>query len=205
MKEGEYRFPYWGALVIKTKIPKSLKNKLLKEGSKTKTDYRHQLAGMIDNEFAYEDYEEWFFPSFLFALQLYQDQWVNSWGGELNKIMTPFKIMSSELWINYQKSGEYNPRHNHDGDLSFVMYLKIPKQLKEENTKRQLTHHNEGTGTISFHYGERLPFSKYGHHELPEELDLFIFPSWLQHSVTPFFSDVERISVAGNIFLQRHE
>ena len=33
----------------------------------------------------------------------------------------------------------------------------------------------------------------------PEELDMFIFPAWLKHWVSPFKSDCERISVSGNV------
>ena len=33
----------------------------------------------------------------------------------------------------------------------------------------------------------------------PEELDMFIFPAWLKHWVSPFTSDCERISVSGNV------
>ena len=205
MKEGEFWFPYWGALVLKTIVSNSFKEKLLTEGNKTKTDFRHKLAGMIDKEFVYKDYEDWFFPEFLPFLETYQHQFINAWGGELETIKTPFEITSSNLWINFQKKNEYNPRHGHSGDLSFVMFLKIPDELKKENEEKQLVHNNRGSGTIKFHYGENLPFNKHAHEELPNEGDMFIFPAWLQHSVTPFFSDVERISVSGNINLQHHK
>ena len=33
----------------------------------------------------------------------------------------------------------------------------------------------------------------------PEERDMFIFPAWLKHWVSPFKSDCTRISVSGNI------
>ena len=45
----------------------------------------------------------------------------------------------------------------------------------------------------------------------PKEGDMFIFPAWLKHYVAPFYSDVTRISVSGNVAnsvelnnLQRH-
>ena len=205
MKEGEFSFPYWGTLVLKTIVSNSFKEKLLTEGNKTKTDYRHKLAGMIDKEFVYKDYEDWFFPEFLPFLETYQDQFINAWGGQLETIKTPFRITSSNLWINYQKKNEYNPRHGHAGELSFVIFLKVPEELKKENEQKQLVHNNRGSGTIKFHYGENLPFNIHAHETLPSEGDMFIFPAWLQHSVTPFFSDVERISVSGNIYLQHHK
>ena len=33
----------------------------------------------------------------------------------------------------------------------------------------------------------------------PEEGDMFIFPAWLKHWVSPFHSDCVRVSVSGNI------
>ena len=33
---------------------------------------------------------------------------------------------------------------------------------------------------------------------------MFIFPAWLKHFVAPFKSDVQRISVSGNISSQVH-
>ena len=33
----------------------------------------------------------------------------------------------------------------------------------------------------------------------PETRDMFIFPAWLKHYVSPFKSDCTRISVSGNI------
>ena len=33
----------------------------------------------------------------------------------------------------------------------------------------------------------------------PKEGDMLIFPAWLKHYVAPFYSDVTRISVSGNI------
>ena len=34
---------------------------------------------------------------------------------------------------------------------------------------------------------------------MPKEKDMWIFPAWVKHYVAPFYSNVTRISVAGNI------
>ena len=34
---------------------------------------------------------------------------------------------------------------------------------------------------------------------LPKDGDMFIFPAWLKHWVSPFESDCVRISVSGNV------
>jgi len=46
------------------------------------------------------------------------------------------------------------------------------------------------------------PFSKNQLTEVPSDGDVYIFPSWMLHYVHAFKSDVERISVAGNIRLE---
>ena len=56
------------------------------------------------------------------------------------------------LWINYQKANEFNPPHDHDGKLSFVIYLKIPEELKKENEK--YVGKSCGPGGIQFLYGD---------------------------------------------------
>lgn len=208
VKEGQYWFPYFGALVIKSHISKSFHKKLLTEGKKSKQDHlihTEQLVGMIKEEYAYEDYEEWFVPEFVPLLKLYESVFAKDWSETAKEIQRPFEMTKTELWINFTRCREFNPHHSHDGDLSFVIYLKIPKELREENKQTKAKHNNNGTGTIEFNYGESLLFNKVGFSHLPDEGDIYIFPSWLNHSVLPFFSDVERITTAGNIHLKRKD
>ena len=108
----------------------------------------------------------------------------------------PHYVLSA-LWINYQKQNEFNPPHDHDGKLSFVIYLKIPEELKKENAAYKGK--SCGPGGIQFLYGDGtrdcVTYMSY----FPEELDMFIFPAWLKHWVSPFKSDCTRISVSGNV------
>ena len=204
---SEYWFPYFGPLVVKTEISESFRKKLLLEGKHSKIErllHTDQLVGMIKEEFLIENPESWFIPEFSPLLSLYQNIAEQDWNETTTELQKPYEISNMELWINYQKCKEFNPRHNHSGDLSFVIYLKIPKELKEENKQTKAKHNNNGTGTIEFTYGEKLLFNKTGFSHLPKEGDVYIFPSWLNHSVLPFFSDVERITAAGNIFLKRN-
>ena len=92
---------------------------------------------------------------------------------------------------------EFNPPHDHDGKLRFVIYLKIPDELKKENEAYK--GRSCGPGGIQFIYGEgprdAVTYMSY----FPQERDMFIFPAWLKHWVSPFHSDCTRISVSGNI------
>ena len=88
------------------------------------------------------------------------------------------------------------------GDLSFVIYLQVPDEIERENDETAHEHNNEGPGMILFDYGMEMPLSINRIAHMPRTGDAFIFPAWLIHHVYAFKSDVERISVSGNITLK---
>ena len=109
----------------------------------------------------------------------------------LLKNVTSLKI--GRVWINKMKANEYNPQHIHSGDLSFVMYLSVPDDLKKEREKEH-RHHNRGS--ITFKYGEHNPTDKYSYFAtqqnfLPEERRFFYISCQLTHQVIPFSSDIQ--------------
>jgi len=38
-----------------------------------------------------------------------------------------------ELWVNFQKKYEYNPLHDHGGMFSFVIWMKIPTEWRDQH------------------------------------------------------------------------
>ena len=194
----QYIFPYWGPLVYETQIDKEFVDLLLEKGQETTLDARKKLAGMIDNEYYYENYYEWFIPKF----EIYLNSYVDAAKDYANN--TPMERISAgwhleKLWINYQKANEYNPAHDHTGDLSFVIYLQVPEEIVKENEETKHEHNNVGPGMINFWIGVDMPFSINRCSKMPSVGDIFIFPAWLPHYVNAFKVDVERISVSGNI------
>tara|TARA_Y100001951_G_scaffold97372_1_gene97036 strand:+ start:227 stop:709 length:483 start_codon:yes stop_codon:yes gene_type:complete len=155
---------------------------------------------MIDHEYYYEDYESWFVPKFTPYIALYVDALIANWlpGHEISKT-----YYMQGLWINYQKANEYNPPHHHTGDLSFVTYLQVPDEIKEEHELSKGQRNNKGPGAINFDFGLEMPCSISSFAKLPLAGDIFIFPAWLNHHVNAFKSDVERISVSGNIIMKK--
>ena len=111
----------------------------------------------------------------------------------LNKEIEKFDLKSS--WAVCQFESDYNPIHWHDGHVSGVMYTKMPKDLgssyKNENKN----------GRISFIHGSTQFLVSSVYDVKPEVGDLFIFPSYMMHTVYPFFSDQERRSVSFNAFI----
>ena len=185
----------WGPCVVKCKIKPEYGKLLLDEAKNNKIDFRDKLAGQIDLETSYSDEARNKMVPFLSQYFGVYDQAFQAFTQK--KYDKRPEYVLSALWINYQKANEFNPPHDHDGKLSFVIYLKIPEELKKENEK--YIGKSCGPGGIQFIYGngprDCISYMSY----FPEELDMFIFPAWLKHWVSPFKSDCERISVSGNV------
>lgn len=116
--------------------------------------------------------------------------WVNS---ASKKTITKFEIHSS--WIVRQFENEYNPAHTHQGHISGVGYLKLPRSFGE--TVQQGKNINKN-GCIDFIHGSQSFLSPSILSVTPEVGDLYLFPNHLMHSVYPFFGEGERRSVSFN-------
>ena len=185
---------------METRVEQEFVDILLEKGKESRDknlDSRKKLAGMLDHEYYYKNYEEWFVPFFDPYVNAYIDA-VSDYRSDAFKSPTTSWILNA-LWINYQKANEYNPPHQHNKDLSFVIYLQVPAELEKEFKESEGVHATTGPGTINFNYGIEMPFLIDTFFKFPEVRDILIFPAWLTHYVHAFKSDVERISVSGNI------
>jgi hypothetical protein len=201
---------HFGPPLYKTKISEELKNSLLSSSKNQKIPNNKNLAGRIDNEklFDLESHKK-FEEEIIFLIKDYLKFVIDEQSNVNIKIKNIGFILES-LWVNFQKYNEYNPPHAHGGDISFVIYLDIPDEIKNET----FIGHSTPNGSISFIYGNTTlshkkenilidllqPKTLITH--LPENGEMFIFPSYLMHYVESFTSvDVERISVSGNVTL----
>ena len=106
------------------------------------------------------------------------------------------EIKIINLWVVRQLKNEYNPIHYHEGQLSGVGYLKIPKNMnlnKLVKNKKIKTN-----GTIDFINGQKNFLSKSIYNLNPKLGDLLIFPNYLMHTAYPFNVDGERRSFSFN-------
>ena len=185
----------WGPCVVRLRIKEEFKKLLLSEAKNNKKDFRDKLAGIIESETGYDDKSK---QKLLPMLSQYLGVYDQAYQKYVAKLYDkkPEYVLSS-LWINYQRPNEFNPPHDHDGKLSFVSYLSIPDALKEEN--KNYVGKSCGPGGIQFIYGngprDCISYQSF----FPDEGDMFIFPAWLKHWVSPYKSNVIRISVSGNI------
>jgi|TARA_B100000073_G_C23680625_1_gene552393 hypothetical protein len=184
----------WGPCVVRVKIKDDLVKTLLKEGKNNRLDFRDKLAGIIENETGYStESKQKVLPQLSQYLGVYDQVYQNY-------VKQPYETkpeyVLSSLWINHQRPNEFNPPHDHDGKISFVIYLQVPEEIKKEN--QAFVGKSCGPGGIQFVYGEGPRDCVTTLSYFPEVGDMFMFPSWLKHWVAPFKSDCLRISVSGN-------
>jgi len=113
------------------------------------------------------------------------------------KIKNIKEIRILNLWVVRQFKSEYNPVHYHEGDLSGVGYLKLPKNMttnKEVKNKKIRTN-----GTIDFINGQKNFLSKSIYNVIPKIGDMYIFPNYLMHTAYPFNIEGERRSFSFNL------
>ena len=107
------------------------------------------------------------------------------------------EIKIINLWVVRQLKNEYNPIHYHDGQLSGVGYLKVPKNMNQNKLVKNKK--IKTNGTIDFINGQRAFLSKSIYNLNPKVGDLVLFPNYLMHTAYPFNIDAERRSFSFNV------
>jgi len=183
----------FGPSIGKTKISNKFFDKLNKEfdtKSKTKKiDYSPKLASQIKNELKISD--KFIKKNLERELKINIKKFLSN---ENIKNIKEIKILN--LWVVRQFKGEYNPIHYHEGDLSGVGYLKLPKGMT--NNKMVKNKKLKTNGTIDFINGQKGFLSKSIHNVIPKIKDLLIFPNYLMHTAYPFNIEGERRSFSFN-------
>ena len=194
--EVKYQVLQWGPCIVHLKISEEFQQKLLKgakEARKENKDFRDNLAGIIKEEYAYENRADYVDEISQF-LTVY-DEAYQKFKNEKYKVKPEYIL--NALWVNFMKKNEYNPPHDHSDYLSFVIFLKVPEEITKE--QETFVGNSAGPGSLSFLYGDGNRQSITYQSVKPQDRDIFIFPAWIKHYVAPFYSDVTRISVSGNI------
>jgi uncharacterized protein (TIGR02466 family) len=183
----------FGPSIGKTRISKIFINKLNKEfdgvSKSKKNDYSSKLASQIQNEVNFSN--EYLKKNYSSYLKKIIEKFLNNEG-----IKNIKRIDILNLWVVRQYKGEYNPIHYHEGDLSGVGYIKLPKNM----TNNQMVKNKKirTNGTIDFVNGQRAFLSKSIYNVVPKVGDLILFPNYLMHTAYPFNKDGERRSFSFN-------
>ena len=168
--------------LINNEVDQTLKKKKLIK----KLDYSKKLVGQVKQEIELS-------KSFIDKhLKKFINENINKFLKKaLNKKSNKIKIKN--LWVVKQLKNDYNPIHFHNGDLSGVGYLKIPKNLTKGNKKLKTN------GTIDFIHGSKSFLSNSIYNHIPKVGDLILFPNYLMHTAYPFKKDGERRSFSFNL------
>ena len=192
MQTIPYNFYYSGPLLFKTKLTEEVL-KELEQISNSKKDYRHSLAGAIEEEYKIDTH---FYKKLLQPyLDSYKEAFKNWYNLEISK---DIKVITA--WINKMKSGEFNPPHIHTNcKLSSVIFM---NDLNEEVIKERENYkgtHKGKPASLNFNFSinsDELYIQEFNH--VPQRGDFFIFPAKLLHWVFPYKSNFTRISIAAN-------
>jgi uncharacterized protein (TIGR02466 family) len=155
-----------------------------------KNDYSSKLASQIKNEIKFSN----FFINKKLSKELIKNIKKYLEKSDINKIK---EIKIINLWAVRQLKNEYNPIHYHDGQLSGVGYLKIPKNMNQNKMVRNKK--IKTNGTIDFINGQKNFLSKSIYNLNPKIGDLLIFPNYLMHAAYPFNVEGERRSFSFNV------
>jgi hypothetical protein len=121
----------------------------------------------------------------------------------INLLNKDLPLFIEEMWINFQKKHEFNPLHIHTGIFSFIVFIKIPYNLIDED-KFFSNIKDVSIATSRLCFVVCKPDG--GITDIKCNVDesylhkMLIFPANYNHLVYPFFtSNEERITISGNI------
>tara|TARA_B110000967_G_scaffold170275_1_gene180164 strand:- start:304 stop:894 length:591 start_codon:yes stop_codon:yes gene_type:complete len=187
-------FRVFGPTVGKGKLSRKFINTINSQIEKLiltqKNDYSSKLASQIKNEIKLSNS----FVKQKLSKELIRNVKSYLIDSEINKIK---EIKIIKLWVVKQLKNEYNPIHYHDGQISGVGYLRIPKNMNQNRMVKNKT--IKTNGTIDFINGQKNFLSKSIYNLNPKVGDLVLFPNYLMHTVYPFNIDAERISFSFNV------
>jgi hypothetical protein len=200
------------------KLPKDMIDYLwecIDVAKKKKICHKKKLAGCISQTYLLDDPQNLIIENLLnrddnLEMSNFIENELNDKARSNPNVSLPIDIRNwkpriNSLWVNFQKKGEFQPVHNHTGLLSFVIWMDIPYDWKDE-TKLPFARSNTKSppgGNFSFVHSTSTSRSVLDYNiMLSPEMNGYccVFPSDLCHQVYPFYtSDKERISISGNI------
>jgi len=176
------KFPHSVIKKINLEVDRIVKQKRLIK----KYDYSKNLVGQVKQEIQ--------LPSIFIRKNIYKhisssiEEYIKASTGKLTK-----KIKIINFWVVRQYANEYNPVHYHDGHVSGVGYLKLPRLLNKDKKKL------ETNGSIDFINGSKMFLSNSIFNHNPKIGDVILFPNYLMHTAYPFSVEGERRSFSFNV------
>ena len=182
--------PTLGKSKLSKKIIRVINNQVDKTTLSKTNDYSSKLTSQIKNEIK--------FTKFYIDKNLSKEL-VNNIKNYLKQsdIKNIKEIKIINLWVVRQFKNEYNPIHYHDGHVSGVGYLKVPKFITKNKKKTNTD------GTIDFINGSKMFLNDSIYNHKPKVGDVLLFPNYLMHTAYPFTAKGERRSFSFNLEIDK--
>ena len=207
-----------GSRIGKVTMPKEIVSDLISITDKSVSsneDFGYALAGQIKNEKVLTKDDlgsiwSWLEEEVsLYIKNILKD--IDVRFSEKSKVSKNLSIETSieSMWTVSQFENEYNPVHFHtemkspedissNVQVSSVLYLKVPKSISR-GLKNKKGSPDGAIEFISQGFGSELQSLSTGSRRFrPVAGHLYIFPSWLLHTVYPFVGKGERRSLSFN-------
>jgi len=164
--------------------------------------HNQELAGNISKSLELEDKDNWFYNT---ILDLLIDKFMENYptyADGIGILTENPPLCLDKFWVNFQKQHEFNPLHNHSGVFSFVIWVKIPTDWREQHALPISANSNAPKASdFDFQYTTMLGDIGRYTYSLDKTLEggMLFFPAKLMHTVYPFYNcDKERVSISGN-------
>ena len=197
--------------IYKSKLPPKVINRLWECIEKSETTFNHELAGNISKSIKLNDEEDFLLNN---VLSIPIKQLCNCRKTNFTWFTAPMsgnhkRLILTSLWVNFQNKHEFNPLHNHSGLISFVIWLKIPTNWRDQHALPFVKDSQvPAASDFCFTYTNVLGQLQ----DLPILMDkgsenhMIVFPAALRHQVYPFYDcDETRVSISGNVAFDSSE
>ena len=191
---------------LETKLPKSVMKRLqsyIEEVKENPIVVNHSLAGNITKSLDLKDKDNWFFETILTKLMYQFEKSYPTYLSSISVFTEDAPLCLDGFWVNFQKENEFNPIHNHGGVFSFVIWVKIPTDWREQHALPiSANSNNPKASDFEFQYTAMMGEIAYYGYFLDKQSEgmMLFFPAKLNHLVHPFYNcDKERVSISGNI------
>lgn len=187
----------WGPPIWKTSLDNHIIQRLLDDGKQIRDSEEYNFEKYL----AMNTHDEWNYPRevvdwFSKEIRIKVIEYMKIWADHLECPSNEMNWHINTLWVNYMQQYDFNPLHDHSGNVSFIIYLNDVSELKTEKERFNLTNTGPIPGSVSFCHNDQRKYF------FPNKGQFFMFPSNTLHTVIPFKSKVTRISVSGNIIFR---
>tara|TARA_R100001463_G_scaffold136434_1_gene201780 strand:+ start:899 stop:1510 length:612 start_codon:yes stop_codon:yes gene_type:complete len=190
--------------LFETALSEEIVNHLWGYVKEAKENCTHNLAGNIEKSLNLVDTNNYYFEQVLKPICIEYYSGLSDVTSLQSNHVNPKEFHLKEFWVNYMNKHEFNPVHCHGGVFSFVIWMQIPFDSREQYEMPIAKNSNcPSASDFSFLYTDVLGQVTSYKINLSQANNgiMMVFPSSMNHQVYPYYKEEEqRISISGNIF-----